>query len=329
MSIILSLFFGNTAPTVAFFDLHCALIIQRTAPGNVPLPSFLRVLHRTEYNYRQRVVLNQHRLMLRPRDAHDLWVDDAFLRIQPNANLRWHFDTFGNSIADATFTQEADQLVIESELLLRRYPRDLRFGASNVCACPYPFDYGDDDLQDLDPYLGLENKGEADVLGEWLDRVFTERPGDAVGFLNSLSSALHGAIGYLSREEMGTQTAAETIQRGLGTCRDFAFLFMEASRRFGFAARFVTGYLNSSSTGSGMPVGGGATHAWADVFVPGEGWIEFDPTNRITAGSALIRVATTRKPAQASPVSGSFRGLPSDFLGLNVSVTVTEMDSKP
>ncbi|NND20675.1 MAG: transglutaminase family protein, partial [Silicimonas sp.] len=133
-------------------------------------------------------------------------------------------------------------------------------------------------------------------------------------------------LGYSSREEMGTQSAAETITKGLGTCRDFAFLFMEAARKFGFAARFVTGYLNDSAGGPDAPVGGGATHAWADVFVPGEGWIEFDPTNRITAGSALIRVATTRKPSQASPISGSFDGAGAVCLGLSVSVDVREVE---
>ena len=286
----------------------------------------LRILHRTEYRYDRKVILNPHQLMLRPRDGHDLWVDDAFLTIKPDATLRWYFDTFGNSIAEATFSSASDVLVIESELLLRRYVTDMRFRPDRNHICPYPFVYSDEDAHDLYPYLGLQNPQDATVLDQWLETHFIDRPAGAFLFLESLSHTIHRAIEYSSREEMGTQTAAETIEKGKGTCRDFAFLFMEATRRFGFAARFVTGYLNDAVDGSDAPVGGGATHAWADVFVPGEGWIEFDPTNKITAGSALIRVATTRTPSQASPISGSFEGIDARFLGLSVSVEVSEVE---
>ena len=286
----------------------------------------LRILHRTEYEYDRKIVLNPHQLMLRPRDGHDLWVDDAFLTIKPQATLRWYFDTFGNSIAEATFESATDSLVIESELLLRRYVTDFRCRPDGAHVCPYPFVYSEDDALDLYPYLGLQNPQDADAIDQWLGTHFFDRPDGAFLFLRSLSHTIHRGVGYSSREEMGTQSAAETIAKGLGTCRDFAFLFMEATRRFGFAARFVTGYLNDSVGGPDAPVGGGATHAWADVFVPGEGWIEFDPTNRITAGSALIRVATTRTPAQASPISGSFEGAGAVCLGLTVSVDVSEAE---
>ncbi|NND41279.1 MAG: transglutaminase family protein [Silicimonas sp.] len=291
-----------------------------------PVSRIMRILHRTEYTYDRQIVLNPHQLMLRPRDGHDLWVDDAFLTIRPQAQLRWYFDTFGNSIAEATFQETSDSLLVESELLLRRYVTDFLSRQAGPHICPYPFDYSDDDARDLYPYLGLENPQDIDILDQWLDAHFVDRPNSAFLFLQSLSHSIHRGLGYSSREEMGTQSAAETITKGLGTCRDFAFLFMEAARKFGFAARFVTGYLNDSAGGPDAPVGGGATHAWADVFVPGEGWIEFDPTNRITAGSALIRVATTRKPSQASPISGSFDGAGAVCLGLNVSVDVREVE---
>ncbi|SNR24769.1 transglutaminase family protein [Puniceibacterium sediminis] len=289
------------------------------------MPRSLRILHRTEYKYDRKITLNPHKLMLRPRDGHDLWVDDAVLTIRPRAELRWYFDTFGNSIAEATFSEPTDSLFIESELLLRRYGSDVHARMEGDHVCPYPFVYSDEDARDLSPYVDLHNPQDAGVLDQWLAQHFTDRPGSAVPFLRSLSHTIHRVTGYSRREEMGTQTAGETIAKGLGTCRDFAFLFMEATRRFGFAARFVTGYLDSGA-GPDAPVGGGATHAWADVFVPGEGWIEFDPTNRLTAGSALIRVATTRTPTQASPISGSYSGNGAVFLGLTVSVTVTNMD---
>ncbi len=296
-------------------------------PERFPLPRNLRILHRTEYIYDRKVTLNRHKLMLSPRDGHDLWVDDAFLTISPSASLRWYFDTFGNSIAEATFSRTSDRLVIESELLLRRYTAGTlpRSDATHVCS--YPFEYSDDEARDLSPYLGLENPGDAEVLDRWLAAQFTDRPESAFLFLQNLSACIHRTMSYSRREEMGTQTAGTTIGRARGTCRDFAFLLMEAARRFGFAARFVTGYLNDRrSSGNASSVGGGATHAWADVFVPGEGWIEFDPTNGLTAGSALIRVATTRTPRQASPVSGSYRGAGAKFLKLNVSVNMSEIE---
>ena len=285
-------------------------------------------MHRTEYKYDREIVLNPHHLMLRPRDGHDLWVEDAFLRIQPDAKLRWYFDTFGNSIAEATFDQPTKSLIIESELFLRRYATEILARQGGTHTCPYPFDYSDADALDLYPYLTLQHADDINVLDQWLDACFVDRPDSAFLFLKSLNHAIHRTLGYSGREEMGTQTAAETISKGVGTCRDFAFLFMEATRRFGFAARFVTGYLNDTAGGPDAPIGGGSTHAWADIFVPGEGWIEFDPTNRITAGSALIRVATTRTPQQASPISGSFDGAKASCLGLTVSVDVREADSQ-
>jgi transglutaminase-like putative cysteine protease len=288
------------------------------------MASIITITHRTEYRYDRPVILNPHRLMLRPRDGHDLWVDDAFLTIQPQATLRWYFETFGNSVAEASFRDATDLLVIESQLLLRRYVSDRLLRADGSHICPYPFAYDTDDLRDLHPFLGLHNPQDAGLLDTWLGEKFHQRGEDALTFLRGLSDTVHLNLRYSARDEMGTQTAAETIRSGIGTCRDFAFLFMEAARRFGFAARFVTGYLDDRPQGQASAIGGGATHAWADVFIPDEGWIEFDPTNRITAGSALIRVATTRTPSQASPISGSFQGLEATCLGLAVSVEVHE-----
>lgn len=303
---------------------HCQCTRNAAQREGFPLASIVTIRHRTEYRYDRPVILNPHRLMLRPRDGHDLWVDDALLTIRPRATLRWYFDTFGNSVAEASFAEPADHLVIESELVLRRYVSDRLVLGEGTHYCPYPFVYTEDEVCDLSPFMGLQNPDDMAVLDSWLDGNFQIRAADAVSFLRALSDAVHLSLRYSAREEMGTQSAAETIARGVGTCRDFAFLFIEAARRLGFAARFVTGYLNDRPQDDNSLSGGGATHAWADVYVPGEGWVEFDPTNRITAGSALIRVATTRTPSQASPISGSFLGEGATFLGLTVQVEVRE-----
>ncbi|MBJ3763821.1 transglutaminase family protein [Maribius pontilimi] len=287
------------------------------------MPDLLRIVHRTEYRYDRVVQFGPHRLMLRPRDAHDLWVEDASLSIYPPAQLRWKFDPFGNSVASASFTDPADRLSVTSTLLLRRYSTENRRGGLGSSTAPFPFEYSADEKVDLRPFRRMHDPEDETIISGWIDRVFPGRPATALAFLSDLATAIHGAISYSRRDEMGTQTAAETIRTGRGTCRDFAFLFMETARSFGFAARFVTGYLHDARAESRGMVGGGATHAWADVYVPDEGWIEFDPTNRIVGGAPLIRVATTRTPRQASPISGSFVGRGAALRGLDVVVDVT------
>jgi len=228
------------------------------------MASIVRILHRTEYLYDRPVMLNPHRLMLRPRDGHDLWVDDANLTITPRASLRWFFDTFGNSIAEATFDASTKRLVIESELLLRRYTSDLSGDGTGTHNCPFPFRYSHDEALDLAPFMVLQNPQDEAPVRSWLASTFGARGADALTVLRSLSDCLHLNLHYSAREEMGTQSAVETTELGVGTCRDFAFLFMEAARCLGFAARFVTGYLNDRPRGLGLQ-GGGSTHAWADV----------------------------------------------------------------
>lgn len=245
--------------------------------------------------------------------------------ITPRADLRWHFDTFGNSVAEASFSEPSDLLAIQSDLLIRRYPLNTSLFSLDHGKTPYPFIYSEDDYVDLAPLVALQDPNELPVLEDWLDSAFQERPAEAFAFLRELGNAIHSSFEYFQRDELGTQSTAATIANGHGTCRDFAFLFMEAARSFGFAARFVTGYLHDPLGGRGAVVGGGATHAWADVFIPGDGWVEFDPTNRIVGGAPLIRVAVTRTPAQASPITGTFVGTGVVFLGMDVTVAVTEV----
>ncbi|MFN0263098.1 transglutaminase N-terminal domain-containing protein [Tepidamorphus sp. 3E244] len=284
----------------------------------------LRIRHFTEYTYTGPVEFGTHRLMLRPRDGHDLRVIESYLTLSPPAKLAWHFDTFGNSVAVAQFEQEADKLTIQSDLLIHRYPQDaILFGDRDPIVLPVA--YSPDDVADLAPFMGLGNPIEREQLEGWLNEHFADRPKEAVGFMQALSRAINQNFEYSRRDELGTQTVAQTIENGGGTCRDYAFFFMEAVRNFGFAARFVTGYLYDEASDEGLE-GGGATHAWADVFLPEIGWVEFDPTNRITGGAALIRVATTRTPEQASPITGTFHSKTESFSDMHVAVTVSRVD---
>jgi len=288
--------------------------------------STLRIRHRTRYLYDGPVALGQHRLMLRPRDGHDMRILDSRLAVSPRADVEWAYDTFGNSVARLTFQGTTQELVIASELLLRRYAYDEPLCRIARHAGPYPPRYGSDELIDLAAVRAIDRPEAARSLETWIAAALPELPGESVEVLDALCEAIHRAFAYQRREEKGVQSPSETIAAGSGTCRDFAFLFMEAARALGFAARFVTGYLYDpgaeASDGQGM-TGGGATHAWADVFLPGAGWVEFDPTNRIVAHRNLVRVATTRTPTQALPVSGTFRSLDNaSFISMDVSVDV-------
>jgi Transglutaminase-like superfamily len=132
---------------------------------------------------------------------------------------------------------------------------------------------------------------------------------------------LHG-FSYVRRSVPGTQTPGETLRSRKGTCRDFALFMMEAARTMGFAARFVTGYIYVPDRDGPNRLGGGSTHAWCQIYQPGSGWVEFDPTNGIVGNRDLIRVAVARRPEQAIPLSGTYWGDRDDELAMEVAVNV-------
>ncbi|MHA7775401.1 transglutaminase family protein [Roseibium sp. M-1] len=281
----------------------------------------IRILHTTRYHYSQPVKFGVHRLLLRPRDGHDLRLLSSAIAIFPEPRLRWHFDTFGNSVATAEFSVASDVLEFRSELLIRRFSHDDFLALPDRGKSAYPFAYPKEDLIDLAPFISLENPEECPVLDAWLAAEISSAPDEVLAFLRLLSETVNDRLTYIRRERSGTQSAATTLKKGTGSCRDFAFLFMEAARRSGFAARFVTGYLNDVLEDGQMHSGGGATHAWAEVYLPGEGWVEFDPTNRIIGSPDLIRVAVTRTPRQAIPISGTYDPRPGAvFYGMDVEV---------
>ncbi len=245
------------------------------------------------------------------------------IAISPEPRLRWHFDTFGNSVATAEFSVPSDVLSFQSELLIRRFSHEDYLVSPGRSRSVYPFTYADEDLIDLAPFIGLENPDERPVLEAWLQRELVRTSDEVLAFLRNLSDTINGRLTYIRRERSGTQTAAATIEMGTGSCRDFAFLFMEAARLSGFAARFVTGYLNDAGEDGRNQTGGGSTHAWAEVYLPDEGWVEFDPTNRIIGSPNLIRVAVTRTPYQAIPISGTYDQRPGTiYYGMDVDVQI-------
>jgi transglutaminase-like putative cysteine protease len=286
----------------------------------------LTVRHLTTYRYARPVGFGPHRLMLRPRDSHDLRLVRTELTLSPPAKMRWLHDVFGNSVAIADFTGEGNELVIESVLHLERYALERPVFELEEDARTYPFVYSSEDRTDLGRLLERHTPDPNGVFDEWVRGFVMGKQTDTLALLADINTGIKNQLTYSPREEEGTQSPLTTIERGSGTCRDYACLMMEAVRSLGFGARFVTGYLYDPKLDNGGDdgtLGAGATHAWCEIYLPGAGWVEYDPTNAIIGGEALIRVAVTRDPSQASPITGSYDGEAEDYLGMSVEVTVT------
>jgi transglutaminase-like putative cysteine protease len=286
------------------------------------------VRHTTVYRYRRPVRLEDHRLMLRPRDSHDLRLIQTNLEFSPPASVRWIHDVFGNSIAIASFAKPSAELRIESSLKLESYV--VAQPAFQVApeAGNYPFIYSADDRIDLGRLRERQYIDPNNRLGSWAQGFVRSNPTDTLALLADLNCGVAAWASYQSRDTEGTQTPVETLNRGWGSCRDLAVLLIEAARSLGFGARVVTGYLyNPGSDGhSRIAIGAGTTHARADIYLPGAGWVAYDPTNGTIGGGDLIRVAVTRDIAQAVPIAGSFVGSAGDYLGMTVDVAVAAPD---
>ncbi|MGH8612681.1 MAG: transglutaminase family protein [Gammaproteobacteria bacterium] len=279
-----------------------------------------KILHRTYYNFSAAVRLEPHALRLRPREGHELRIESSTLEITPPASLRWQRDVEDNSVAIATFDSPANQLVIESEVIIQQYNEaPLDFLVADY-ATDYPFTHTPEDRVALSPYMNVAEHTARDRLTEWVANLWqsSERL-QTYALLQRLSVRIHQTLSYQLREEPGVQTPVETLSCGTGSCRDFAYLFIEAVRRLGLAARFVSGYLHAPPS----TVNFGATHAWADVYLPGAGWKGFDPTIGEIVGTNHIAVAVARLPESVPPIAGSFVGPPG--ASLNVGVWVTQL----
>lgn len=285
--------------------------------------SELKIRHKTVYRFRQPVSLGAHRLILRPRESRELRLMSHTLAITPAPALTWAHDVFSNAIATATFATMTDMLVIDSvaDILVNATPWPVFDIAAS--AISYPFRYSDDEWTDLGALAIEQYPDQAGQLRNWARGFIRSNPTDTLSLLKDLSLGVAARINYQSREVEGTQSPTETLNRGWGSCRDFAVLFAEATRSLGFGARVVSGYIHNPNQDRAGSMGAGSTHAWAEVYVPGAGWITFDPTNRSVGGFNLIPVAVARDIRQVMPVSGSFIGSTDAVLGMWVEVSVT------
>lgn len=277
----------------------------------------LSITHETRYDFDREVSFGEWRLMLRPTDSHALRVVSAELHFSPEGSTRWAYDAFGNSICLLTLHRAATQLSITSYLVVDRFPHPIGASEPGDPHSALPILYDIADLFALAPLIRPVAEDREWRLREWIRSDVYDQNLTALAMLQRLNRTIHDRLKYLPRDAEGVQTPSQTLELGSGTCRDYAWLMIEAARRLGFAARFSSGYV--SSQGSDV-VGGGATHAWCEVFLPAIGWIEFDPTNALTESNDLIRIAATRTPEEASPVRGSIVGDAVSTLHVNVQV---------
>ncbi len=289
--------------------------------------TLLKVRHVTTYRYARPVELGEHRMMMRPRDGHDQRLVSSELVIEPQpTRLRWLYDPFDNCVALASFFGATASLKIESRFTVERTADESPGGEIDSRARFYPFSYLPEELPDISRSIERLYHDPDGEIDRWAHQ-FASPAGttQTTHLLMTLTYAIKEGFSYERREEAGVQPPRVTLDRRRGSCRDFAVLMMEAVRTLGVAARFVSGYVYVPR-GEDEPVrlGGGATHAWCQVYLPGAGWIEFDPTNGLIGGRDLIRVAVARNPAHAAPLTGTYFGNLDDEMGMDVFVEVTQ-----
>ena len=281
------------------------------------MPS-LTIRHLTTYRYRQPVAFGEHRMMLRPRDSHDQRIIEATLEISPRpASLRFVHDAFGNHVGIARFSGRAKELSVESIVSLEHSPQDLEV---DDAARVFPVHYGADEMPDLAHWIERHHADPDDEVGRWA-RQFLPTSGSigSLEILTRIAEGIRHGFFYRRRETKGIQQPTETLRLGHGCCRDFAMLMIEAARSLGLAARFASGYMTVPLEDSAT----GATHAWAQIYLPATGWLDFDPTSGSAGKTGLVTVAVVRDPRHATPLHGTFIGFPSDHLEMQVEVSVT------
>ncbi len=290
--------------------------------------SILSIRHTTRYRYRNPVALGEHRMMFRPRESYDQRLLSCDLTITPTpTRLRFVHDVFGNCVGVAEFSGLTRELTFDSHVRLEHTPTPAFAGVDGeieVYTGAMPFAYSPEDLPDLQLSMQRQYDDPEGLIDRWA-RQFVRPTGrtSLQVLLSEMTQDIYAGFKYAKRLEAGTQTPLQTLDRRSGTCRDYAVLMIEAVRSLGLAARFVSGYIFSPYSGPVRGrIGGGHTHAWVRVYLPVCGWVEFDPTNGLVGNTDLVRVAITRDPRQATPLHGTWSGLSTDYLGMDVDVDV-------
>jgi transglutaminase-like putative cysteine protease len=287
----------------------------------------LTIRHVTTYRYKRPVAFGEHRMMLRPRDDDDQKVLSSELEITPAPRqLTWTQDIFGNHVATARFAERASELRFESAIRLDHAPADFRAADIEDFAQTHPFAYAADDMPGLTPFIGPRSTHPE--LDRWAAR-FLRADGSANSreLLVDMTQTFKRTFKHVARHEKGIQDPVRTLTLARGSCRDLAVLMIAALRSLGIAARFVSGYLHLADDVDDRAVGGN-THAWVQVYVPGPGWVDFDPSTGMVGNQNLVRVAVVHEPREAIPLQGTWIGTASDHVAMMVAVKVATADAK-
>ena len=293
--------------------------------------TILTVNHVTAYAYAAPVRLGEHRMMLRPRDSNDQRLLEATLDIEPRPqSLRWIHDVFDNCVAIAKFAGKTRSLRVESNIALEHTPFEEPEVLLEERARSIRSHMTREEMPDLARSIERHYPDPTGELDRWVQRFLHQgRPTETGTLLMTMTYAIKEGLSYERRSEKGTQSPLQTLASRRGSCRDFATLMMEAARALGFAARFVSGYLYVPDRDTGQRhLGGGSTHAWCQIYLPGAGWVEFDPTNGIVGNRDLIRIAVARDARQAIPLHGSYFGDAAAEEGMEVTVNVRRLSGR-
>lgn len=280
--------------------------------------------HSTTYRYRTAVGFGEHRMMLRPLEAFDQRLLSAEIDISPEPSLMQHLhDVSGACVGVARFDGRADRLVFDSRVRVDHRPHaPFALEAARLGPGADPVFYEPEEALELSASIRRRYADGGEVEA-WARRFLRAKGQTRLStVLTEMMEAIRGDCAYALRLRGAPQAPAETLASCKGSCRDFAVLMIEGARSLGLAARFVSGYIYSSSAKGGR-TGGGHTHAWARVYLPECGWVDFDPTNGIVGAFDLIRVAVVTDPRLALPLYGAWDGEAEDFLGMDVTVDLT------
>jgi transglutaminase-like putative cysteine protease len=281
----------------------------------------IRIQHRTTYFYAEKVPFGLHRLVLRPREGHGVHLEKCDLKVSPGYRMRWIRDPFDNHVALVELEEPATELIFDAEFVVTtRDDNPFNFIIENE-AVEYPFSYDHDLQHELRPLAQLMYVRDERRVRDWVDQFW--HPGKRIGTLQLLqlmNGNIYRTFKYRRREERGVQSPAETLETNSGSCRDFAILFIEACRYLGLGARFVSGYMYSSEITGRMSM-----HAWAEVFLPGAGWIGFDPSWGILASSQYVPVGVALHQENVTPISGTYIGTSRVFLKSQVDLFIEQM----
>ncbi len=285
------------------------------------------ITHTTTYRYAKPVTFGTHRAMFLPRRGACARLLDWSAKTNVPSKIHWVTDARSNAVTVMEFSEAACELTFTFKV------QGVYFGVKGLESFPLearaeevPVQYTPDEWTDLAGYLRPHADDPDGSVAAWT-KSFVAGDQDRTADMLTRLLATFRTFTYRARDLEGTQSPGDTLRTKSGTCRDFAWLMIETLRRLGFAARFVSGYLYDAALDGGKVgmTGSGSTHAWVQVFLPGAGWLDYDPTNSLSSGFDLIPVAIARHPGQAIPLAGSWFGDAGDYLGMSIDVAVRKL----